>query len=134
MMNSRQDIWHIWWARLASLTMLFIILAAGLSRADSWNDKTRLRFTGPIMVPGTTLPPGEYVFELMDLRSNRHMVQIKNADESKVFATAQAVPIKRQDPQGTTTLTFNPTSAGAPPALRAWYYPGSIYGHEFIYP
>jgi hypothetical protein len=134
MMNTRQDIWHIWWARLASLAILFTILAAGLSRADTWNDKTRLRFSEAIMVPGTTLPPGEYVFALMDLRANRHLVQIKNAKENTVLATAQAVPVKRQDPQGTTTLTFNPTSAGTAPALKAWYYPGSIYGHEFIYP
>ena len=31
---------------------------------------------------------------------------------------------------------LNPTDAGdtATAAIKAWYYPGSRYGHEFIYP
>nr|WP_239489783.1 hypothetical protein [Luteitalea sp. TBR-22] len=118
---------------MAALTVLFVSTWTGTSLADSWNDRTRLRFSGPVMVPGATLPAGEYVFELMDLKANRHMVRIRNAEGSEVMAVASAVPIKRQEPEGTTTLTFNPTVAGAPPALKAWYYPGSIYGHEFIY-
>jgi hypothetical protein len=31
-------------------------------------------------------------------------------------------------------LQFNPTDSQAPPAIKAWFYPGSRYGHEFIYP
>ena len=132
-MNVRHT-WSPWWARIATMTLLFLLAWAGTSTADNWNDRTRLRFSSEVMVPGTTLPPGEYVFELLDLKANRHVVQIRNGDESKVLAIAHAVPVKRRDTKGTTTLTFNPTATGMPPALKAWYYPGSIYGHEFIYP
>jgi hypothetical protein len=38
------------------------------------------------MVPGATLQPGSYVFELMDLKSNRHTVQITTEDGSKVLS------------------------------------------------
>jgi len=129
----RPDFSHIRWARLTSLAALLTLLVGGPAFGDSWNDRTRLRFSSPVKVPGATLPAGEYVFQLADLKANRHLVQIKNADESKTFATAQAIPVKRQTSEGTTTLTFNPTVQGAPPALKAWYYPGSQYGHEFIY-
>lgn len=132
-MHMRQHSRHIKWPRLACLAALLALLTGGPAFADNWNDRTRLHFSNPVKVPGAVLPAGEYVFELADLKSNRHVVQIKSADESQVFATAHAVPVKRQDSQGTTTLTFTPTVKGAPPALKAWYYPGSLYGHEFIY-
>ena len=133
-MNIRNDKWQPWWARLASLAFVLVLGGSSWAHADSWNDKTILTFTAPIMVPGATLPPGEYVFRLMDLKSNRHVVQVLDRDERRVLATTHAIPVKRQDTKGTTTLTFNPTGSDAPPALKAWYYPGSIYGHEFIYP
>jgi uncharacterized membrane protein len=31
-------------------------------------------------------------------------------------------------------MTFNERPAGQPPALRAWFYPGSSWGDEFVYP
>lgn len=130
---TRHDIWQKWWARLTSLAVVGLLISAASARADGWNDKSTLRFSSPVMVPGATLEAGEYVFKLMDLKTNRHMVQILSADESRVIAVTQAVPVKRSDVAGTTTLTFRATESGTPPALKAWYYPGTQYGHEFIY-
>jgi hypothetical protein len=31
-------------------------------------------------------------------------------------------------------LKFNPTDSGSPPAIAAWFYPGSYYGHQVVYP
>ena len=42
--------------------------------------------------------------------------------------------MKRQDARGDLVLKFNPTEQGTPPAVAGWYYPGSIYGHHFVYP
>lgn len=50
------------------------------------------------------------------------------------MTTTQAVPTKRADRSGDVVLRFNPTDAGTPPALKSWFYPGTSYGHEFIYP
>jgi hypothetical protein len=121
--------WH-----LVCLAAALAVTFAVTARADSWNDKTILKFSAPVMVPGATLQPGSYVFKLMDSKSNRHTVQISTEDGSKVIALTQAVPTKRLDPKGDVVVKFNPTDAGSPPALKAWFYPGSIYGHEFIYP
>ena len=125
---------HPWWTRLTLASTLLVFIGIAHVQADPWNDKTTLRFSESVIIPGATLQPGEYVFRLMDLKASRHMVQIFNADESRVIATTHAIPVKRRDPEATTTLTFNATAEGTPPALKAWYYPGSIYGHEFIYP
>lgn len=101
--------------------------------ADQWNDKVELTFSSPVMVPGATLQPGTYIFTLADIRGARHLVQIRNAQDTEVIAMTQAVPVRRDDPRGDAVLTFNITDSGVP-AVKAWYHPSSSYGHQFVYP
>ena len=102
--------------------------------ANEWNERTTLTFSAPVMVPGATLPAGTYVFELANSRGNRHLVRIRSQADNEVAAMAQAVPLRRGETSSDTVLQFNPTDTGAAPALKAWFYPGSRYGHEFVYP
>lgn len=101
--------------------------------ADQRNERTVLKFSEAVKIPGMTLEPGTYVFRLADLSSDRHLVQVLNEDGMRVITTISAVPTKRQDAVGDTILKFNP-SAGGTPALKAWFYPGTVFGHEFVYP
>jgi hypothetical protein len=73
------------------------------------------------------------VFELAEPDSSPHIIRIRNQKTSDVVATVQAVPVKRNSASGETVLRFNPTEQGAPVALRAWFYPNSLYGHQFVY-
>jgi len=109
-------------------------------KADDWNRKTVLTFSGPVEIPGVhlkgwgVLPAGTYVFKILDSQSDRHIVQIFNKDETQVFATILAIPNYRLRPTGKTVVTFWERPAGEPNALRAWFYPGENYGEEFVYP
>jgi hypothetical protein len=111
-------------------------LAAGTARADSWNERTILTFSDAVMIPGATLQPGKYIFKLLDTSSSRQVVQVLRAegDGNEQVALTQAVPLKRAETKGDIVLRFNPTEAGHPPAIKAWFYPGSIFGHQFVYP
>lgn len=111
-----------------------LLVVAETVDANQWTERTVLKFSEPVMVPGETLQPGTYVFKLADATSSRHLVQVLSEDGQKLITTAQAVPTKRAEAKGDVVLRFNPTDRGTPPALKAWFYPGSIYGHEFIYP
>jgi hypothetical protein len=106
---------------------------ATTAAADQWNDKTTITFSAPVMVPGMTLPAGTYVFELMDSQTNRHLVRIRRESDGKVLTTTHAVPTKRLEPRGDVVVKFDPTESGAAPALKAWFYPGTVYGHQFVY-
>lgn len=123
----------IWLKRTTVATALSLVCAV-VAVADDWNDRTTLKFDAPIMVPGKTLSPGTYTFNLLDSKTNRHVVQIFNEDGTRLIATTNAIPAKRMEPKGDVVLKLNPTEAGAPAAIKAWFYPGSLYGHEFIYP
>lgn len=117
------------------LTVL-CLLAAPKAKADDWNRKTVITFSGPIEVPGVgaqILPAGTYVFKILDSNSDRHIVQIFNQDETHVFTTILAIPNYRLKATDKTVITFRERPAGEPEALRAWFYPGREWGEEFVY-
>lgn len=118
------------------------LIGAALStnaRADESNKKTTITFSGPVEIPGVhlagwgILPAGTYVFKILDSQSDRHIVQIFNKDETVVYATILAIPNYRLRATDKTVITFRERPAGEPEALRAWFYPGSNYGEEFVY-
>src|SRR5271166_1173024 len=107
---------------------------APTARADEWDKRTLLTVNEPIQVPGQALQPGKYVMKLLDSPSNRHIVQIFNADETHLITTILAIPNYRLEPTGKTQFQFWETPPGQPKALRAWFYPGDNFGQEFAYP
>jgi len=110
------------------------------ARADAWDKKTTITFSGPVEIPGVhlqgygILPAGTYVFKILDSQSDRHIVQIFSKDELTVYATILAIPNYRLKATDKTVITFRERPAGEPEALRAWFYPGRTWGEEFVYP
>ena len=110
------------------------VVVAAPARADQWNKKTFLTFSGPVQVPGVTLPAGTYTFKLADLTGNRHVVQIFDKDEKKIFTTILAIPDQRLEPSDKPVVLFAERARGVPQAVKAWFYPGETIGNEFVYP
>lgn len=98
------------------------------------NHRTLLTFSQPVEVPGTVLPAGTYTFELNDSMSNRHIVHIFDEGGTKLMAIVLAVPNRRMTATDETVITFAEVPAGQPQAVRYWYYPGQVLGHEMVYP
>jgi hypothetical protein len=119
---------------------LLAVVAAPEAKADEWNRKTVITFSGPVEIPGVhlagwgVLPAGTYVFKILDSQSDRHIVQIFNEDETTIYATILAIPNYRLRATDKTVITFRERPAGEPEALRAWFYPGRNWGEEFVYP
>jgi len=117
--------------------MLGCVLAFGwmtTARADEWNKKTTMTFNQPVELPGIVLPAGTYVFKLLDSTSDRHIVQVFNADETKIFATILAIPDYRLTPTDKTVVHFTERPRNTPEAVHEWFYPGDNFGQEFVYP
>lgn len=110
------------------------------AKADEYNRKTTMTFSGPVEIPGVhlkgwgVLPAGTYVFKILGTQSDRHIVQIFNADETQCYATILAIPNYRLRATNKTVVTFRERPAGQPEAIRAWFYPGHTWGEEFVYP
>jgi len=122
---------------LASSIGVVCIMFSSTASGQSWNKRTSVTFSAPVEIPGVSaqvLPPGTYVFRLLDSQSDRNIVQIFNKDESHVYATILAIPNYRLRATDKTVMTFAERAAGEPQAIRAWFYPGDNSGQEFVYP
>ncbi len=121
---------------LISLFAVTLLAATVLpsAQADTWNKKTVVTFSQAVEVPGKILPAGTYTFQLLDSQSDRHIVQIFNADGSQIIATILAINNYRLQPTGDTVMKFSERPGDSPEALRAWFYPGDNFGQEFVYP
>jgi hypothetical protein len=119
---------------MLSTSVLGFGLMAVRATADEWDKKTTVTFSAPVEVPGRVLPVGTYVFKLLDSPSDRHIVQIYDADEKKLYATILAVPDYRLKPTDKPVLRFEERPSGQPEALEAFFYPGDNFGQQFVYP
>lgn len=117
-----------------SLAVLGFLFAATFARADEWDKKTTITFSQPVELPGVVLPAGTYVFKLFDSLSTRDIVQVFNADESKIYATIIGIPHLHLTPHDKTYIGFEERPSSAPQALHEWFYPGNTNGIEFVYP
>jgi hypothetical protein len=113
------------------------MLALGLAataHADEWNKLTYLTFSGPVQMPGITLPAGTYRFELADPNSGRRVIRVSDKDGSKSYGIFLSISDQKLQPSDNPVVMFKETPAGAPQAVQAWFYPGETYGYEFAYP
>jgi hypothetical protein len=126
------------------MLICFAVLGPALfptAKADEWDKKTVVTFSGRVKVENTTLPAGTYVFKLMSGSGDRHVVQIFDKDETKLYATVLAVAASRVEPSEDTEITFADTSSsgnrheGVVPRggmpIKQWFYPGDTTGQEF---
>lgn len=102
--------------------------------AGQWDKKTTVTFDRPVELPNLVLPPGTYVFRLLDSPQNRHVVQVFNKEENHIYATILAIPNLRLKSTPDTVMRFAEAKRDNPEALRAWFYPDDTFGQEFVYP
>ncbi len=129
---------------MRKLTVALVALSAGTAlvctgrRADAQSTfahTSTLTVTKPLEVPGMVLQPGTYVLRVADTRSDRNVVEILNADQTKVLDVALTVPDEERKAKDQSEFVFygNPAGSG-PEVLRSWWRADSRFGHDFVYP
>jgi hypothetical protein len=116
-----------------ALAIATMILATG-ARADEYTKQTFLTFSGPVQVPGMTLPAGTYMFKLADPESGRRAIQIWDEKGTKLFTMLLTIPDEQPEPKDDPVVLFSERPSGAAPAVKSWFYPAERTGYEFIYP
>jgi len=110
--------------------MVFLPAAA----ANEWDQATKMTFNAPVEIPGKVLPAGTYWFVLEDTQGDQQIVQIFNAERTKINATEETAPTERLQATSRVELKFAERPHHQPEALLRWYYPGRLTGQEFLYP
>jgi LPXTG-motif cell wall-anchored protein len=123
---------------LTLATAVAAMLAPPAASAQGAPEDKRVFFTfsGPVAVPGVTLPAGKYLFRLPTsiASGERHVMQVLSADGKKSYATFFGISANRTDFPAKPEIRFMETAAGMPAAVKTWWYPGDKAGYEFIYP
>ncbi|MGA7623029.1 MAG: hypothetical protein WB630_17585 [Candidatus Acidiferrales bacterium] len=124
--------------RIAGILLGVLLATAGswqIARADAMSEATKVTFKEAVRIPGRVLPAGTYYFKRIDDGNdpNVNLIRIFNIDNKPVNVIVQTITIDRGNDRGKTILTFAEDRKGQPPALVAWFYPGSLSGHEFVY-
>src|SRR5258708_3157661 len=102
--------------------------------AQTYDKRTVFTFSGPVALPGVTLPAGQYVFRLADPASSRKVVQVLSADGKTPYGMFFSSPAERFEPASTPEVQFMETASGMPAAHKAWWDPGGRSGYELMWP
>ncbi len=103
-------------------------------RADEASKLTKFTFSKEVQLPGLTLPPGKYRFELADPVETRRVIKVSNEDGTKQLGMLLTIPNEMRDPAKDAIVLFGEAPAAQPDAVKAWVYPGERIGYEFVYP
>jgi LPXTG-motif cell wall-anchored protein len=113
---------------------VMLACVAGTAAAQPADKRTFFTFSGPVALPGLTLPAGQYLFRLADPTTSRKVIQVLSADGRKPYALFFTMSAERFEPAPNPEVRFMETAAGMPAAIKTWWYPGERTGYEFVYP
>jgi hypothetical protein len=100
---------------LAAVTLMATV---GLASAQNLSDyRTFFTFSGPIAIPGVTLPAGKYLFRLADTPS-RNVLQVLSADGKTPYSTFFFHRVDRAEAAGQPEVRFMETAADMPRGTR----------------
>jgi hypothetical protein len=119
-------------AALAAVLVGSLLTAS--ARGSSALNTNLLTFSGPVALPGVTLPTGSYVFEQLDV-ATPDVVVVRSRDRSKVHYLGFAQRVHRpRSLQPGPMVSFAEPARGAPARITAWYPIGQTRGYAFQYP
>jgi hypothetical protein len=114
-----------------AVAALFLVSNA---RADEYTKLTYLTFSGPVQLPGVTLPGGTYMFKLADPDTGRRVIQVWDKDGMKLYTTLLTIPDQRMEASDKPAVMFSERPSGQAQAIKSWFYPDERTGYEFVYP
>ncbi|MBP7146820.1 MAG: hypothetical protein KBD01_04685 [Acidobacteria bacterium] len=127
------------WKSTAMLTLSVALLAGmtplAFAQTGAQEDRTIVKLTERMQIPGRVLEPGTYVFRAMNIDTSKDQaVRIFNGDESQQIASVQAIDGHMVPAPQTTVFVVHPASGDQPMALKEWYTPAEQVGWAFVYP
>jgi hypothetical protein len=127
-MNARK------WLYTISATVILGVLGAASAGAVLDKRTTHLTFSGPVRLPGVTLPAGTYTFELAVPESDLDLVRVSNRNGTVVYYTGFTKQMDRPlNLPLNELIVFGEGPAHTAPPIKAWFSPDRRTGHQFIY-
>jgi hypothetical protein len=111
-----------------------VFMGASPHAGTSWGRTNHITFNVPLGLPGVTLAPGTYIFELADPLMSTDIVRVFNRDRSIVYLTAFTARAERPpDWPANRPISIGEARPGMVPPILAWYPDGEPLGYRFLY-
>lgn len=116
-----------------------VALALAFAATESVGSVTRgdtatLAFNRPVALPGVTLAPGSYVFEIVDDAGYLDVVRVRNSRTHKPEFMGFTNKVPRPDRfRHTSAVTLGESARNAPAPIKVWYPADGSDGRQFIY-
>ena len=119
---------------LASVGFAAIGLAAS-GHANPTSKRTLVTINRAMALPGVTLQPGAYSFEIVNPGTTADVVVVRGGPDYKQVrfqGVTQRVDRPRNMPRSQ-SLVFGEALTGEPLPIRVWYPIGYASGHQFVW-
>ena len=119
-------------ALVVAAVIALSVLSAGVFA--SGRNTMYLTFSGPVGLPGLTLPAGTYIFERVDMPDRIDLVRVSARNRSHVYLTSFTRIIDRpRNLKSNQAVAFREGRPGAAPEIASWFPMGAAEGHQFVY-
>jgi hypothetical protein len=125
-----------WLIALPAAALLAALAASPGAAGTTAGKTTVLQVNRTMALPGVTLPPGTYAFEVANADTSRNVVLVtsRGSGPRKVhfLGLTRLVDRPRSVPAGQ-VIAIGEAPTGEPVPITAWYPVGFNSGHQFIY-
>lgn len=113
---------------------VFFLTGATVVSADQHEQASLVTFNHPVEVPGKILPAGTYLFRLMGSSGDRNIVEVFNANFTRLEDMFPTILDRRAEPSDRMMIEFDKPASGSPKAIKSWFFQGAVWGQRFVYP
>ena len=126
---------------LNTKTLVAATVALGLAVAATESvgsvargDRATIQFHRSVALPGVTLAPGSYTFEIVDDAGYLDVVRVRNSQtkKSEFMGFTNKVPRPDRLRKGS-SVTLGEAARNAPAPITVWYPADGSDGRKFIY-
>jgi len=131
---------------LAASIALISLGTTSLLKAGDLDREVRMTFSGPVQIPGKTLPAGTYIFRPWYMSGNPNAMMVLDANGQKVEGIVMYLPASYKvdeppawgagggDARSDIRVEFNERKVNEPLPLGTWNYPGDPNNFTLVYP
>jgi hypothetical protein len=121
-------------AAVACGLALAAVVTESTAGSVSRGDTARLSFNRTVALPGVTLAPGTYVFEIVDGAGYLDVVRVRNGATRKPEFMGFTHRVPRPGKlKGLSAVTLGEAPRNTPAPIKVWYPADGSDGRQFIY-
>ncbi len=116
------------------VVLLGVLATSSTGAITNARRTTHFTFRTTVALPGATLAPGSYIFEVLNPDSSADIVRVMSRDRTKTYALQFTRFVHR--PSGgdlKSTISLGEAPSGTPQPIKTWFPESETTGREFLY-